>query len=40
MTRRPKDVTGLLDALEGEGYEVELNPGRRQEPPILDVILR
>ena len=38
--RRPKDVTGLLDALEADGYEVELAPARREEPATVDVILR
>lgn len=38
--RRPDDVPALLDALEAEGYEVELTAGRRAEPAILDVILR
>lgn len=38
--RRPTDVAGLLDALEGEGYEVELTDGRGAEPSTLDVILR
>ncbi len=40
IRRRPKDVTGLLDALDEEGYEVELSPARRAEPAIVDVILR
>lgn len=38
--RRVRDVEGLLGALSHEGYEVELTPGRRGEPAVVDVILR
>ncbi len=38
--RRPKDVGDLIETLQIEGYEVELSPARRNDPAVLDIILR